>query len=270
MFNDIKHNHFDNIDEEIEKFQNDIKKDHKDKVRHITYCTQTLRNSELDAEKRSIAKIQGYISFKKHLLRELDSQEDMAYQLDEYEKRLGEAIVVLEVELMDIEMLLQDALEVATTKFKEKVKEINNKIIEKTSNLQQQLQGQSEEFFTDLKNHGYQAQESFIKWFDETYQDAEVPDSPRLNAKIEVLSEKDSTQQVLDQFKEHMDNGISKCEKDIKTKINEDWRKIEDEVSTNQHQRNRAIVEQIIKTCEQFKSENEAHFNKLREEYDDA
>lgn len=58
--------------------------------------------------------------------------------MDDYEKRLGDAIVVLEDELMQIEMLLQDALSESTSKFKDYIKDFNNKITEKTSVLVQQ------------------------------------------------------------------------------------------------------------------------------------
>jgi len=112
-------------------------------------------------------------------------------------------------------------------------------------------------------------QESFIKWFDETYENAnDAPES--LNIKIEVLGEKESTQQYLDSFKEHLDNGISKCEKEIKSRISEEWKKIEEKVSRDQHKRNRMIVEQIIKTTDKFRKENEGYFFKLREEYDEG
>jgi hypothetical protein len=141
----------------------------------------------------------------------------MSDQLDEYEKFLSNAINVLEDELMDIEMLLQDALVEATNKFKQYTKDFNDKINEKTNILvNQQLLSASEEFFGDLKTHGLSAQETFLKWFDETYADGDVPDNDDLNNKIDLLTEKESIQGYLDTFKDHLDSGIAKCEKDIK------------------------------------------------------
>jgi hypothetical protein len=242
-------------------------------VRYIDFCTKSLKDSELDAEQRSIQKIEGYLGFKKHQLRDLESQEDMAYQLDDFEKRLGDAINVLEDDLMDIEMLLQDALSEATGIFKAKFDEYNKRIIEKTKNLyQSQLQTQTDEFSDELKTHGLAAQEPFMNWFSETYLNngnEDVPESPRLMAKMLVLDEKETTMQFLDTFKSHLDMGITRVEKDIKQKITDEQQRIEKQVTLDQHKRNRAIVEQIIKTCEKFRRENESYFYNLRQEYDE-
>lgn len=73
QFDEIKHNHFDQIEDEIVKFQSEIKQIHKEKVRYIEFCTKSLKDSELDAEQRSIQKIEGYLGFKKHQLRDLES-----------------------------------------------------------------------------------------------------------------------------------------------------------------------------------------------------
>ena len=66
----------------------------------------TLRNSELDAERKSISKIQEYQSFRKHEIRDLNNQQDKEGQLDEYENRLKTKINDLEDHLLDIEMVL--------------------------------------------------------------------------------------------------------------------------------------------------------------------
>jgi hypothetical protein len=51
------------------------------------------------------------------MLNELDALEDKSMQLDDYEGELMEKIQVLEDNLMEIEMLLQEALSEATGKF---------------------------------------------------------------------------------------------------------------------------------------------------------
>jgi len=59
-------------------------------------------------------------------LRELDeSSENKIMLLDEYEQILIRAIVELEDDLMEIEMLLQDAIQTAFGEFKDKVGVIN-------------------------------------------------------------------------------------------------------------------------------------------------
>jgi len=51
----------------------------------------------------------------------MESLEDKAGEIDDYEKKMLKAVEDLEEELMNIEMVLQDALQIATDKFKEKV-----------------------------------------------------------------------------------------------------------------------------------------------------
>ena len=59
-------------------------------------------------------------------MRELDeSSENKIMLLDEYEQILIRAIVELEDDLMEIEMLLQDAIQTAFGEFKDKVGVIN-------------------------------------------------------------------------------------------------------------------------------------------------
>ena len=67
---------------------------------------------------------------RKHKLRELDEASDnKLLLLDEYEEILLKAITELEDELMEIEMLLQDAIHQAFSDFKEKVSAINSEMI---------------------------------------------------------------------------------------------------------------------------------------------
>ena len=73
----------------------------------------------------------------------------------------------------------------------------------------------------------------------------------------------------MEQFKEQLDNGISKCEKDIKHKIGQEWDQYEKNLEVTQHNRNRTIVEQIIKTSAEFRKDNKSYFDKLREEFDE-
>ena len=76
-----------------------------------------LHNSELEAEAKSIELIRKFNSEKKHMLNELDSLEDKSMQYEDYFKELIEKITQLEDALMEIEMLLQEALNEATGKF---------------------------------------------------------------------------------------------------------------------------------------------------------
>ena len=62
----------------------------------------------------------------------MESLEDKAGEIDDYEKKMLKAVEDLEEELMNIEMVLQDALQIATDKFKDKVTYIITDIRNKT------------------------------------------------------------------------------------------------------------------------------------------
>jgi hypothetical protein len=117
------------------KYQTEVKVQHRIKSDTIKYCERELRKEELQAEKKSIELIRDYQSLKKRQYRYMESLEDKAGEIDDYEKKMVKAVEDLEEELMNIEMVLQDALQIATDKFKEKVTFIINDIKAKTINF---------------------------------------------------------------------------------------------------------------------------------------
>lgn len=48
----------------------------KEKLKTIKYCRAMLHNSELEAEKKSIELIRAFTSEQKHMLNDLEAQED--------------------------------------------------------------------------------------------------------------------------------------------------------------------------------------------------
>jgi hypothetical protein len=54
------------------KFQNDIKKLAKEKKMQIMFSTKVMKDSELEAEKKSIELINNFLSIQKHKMRELE------------------------------------------------------------------------------------------------------------------------------------------------------------------------------------------------------
>lgn len=110
-FNDIWHQFDEQVSDFTQKYQTEMKLAHKDKSHIITYCSKVMRDKELECEKQSIELIKSFQRLKKHKLRYLDQQDDKAALLDEIECELVEAVEKLEDDLMEIEMLLQDALQ---------------------------------------------------------------------------------------------------------------------------------------------------------------
>lgn len=98
------------VGEMTENYKTGMKQVNKEKTKNIIFCKNELHQAELNAEQKSIALITKYNSEKKHILNELDELEDKSMQIDDYENTLMDKIADLEDNLMNIEMLLQDAL----------------------------------------------------------------------------------------------------------------------------------------------------------------
>ena len=109
-FNDFWHNTEEEMADATAKYQTEVKVQHRIKSDTIKYCERELRKEELLAEKKSIELIRDYQSLKKRQFRYMEALEDKAGEIDEYEKKMLKAVEDLEEELMNIEMVLQDAL----------------------------------------------------------------------------------------------------------------------------------------------------------------
>lgn len=96
---------------------------------------QELRNEELGSEKKSIKTIQDFESFRKHKMRDLNKMDQKLDYLPEYEHELLARVDKLEDDLMTFEMSLQDALQIAVDKFKEKVNANISEMKTKTQNF---------------------------------------------------------------------------------------------------------------------------------------
>ena len=99
-----------------------MKSQHREKQQIIRYCSKVMRDEELQGEKKSIDLIREFQRLKKHKLRDLEDQDDKALITDDYEAELHTAIEGLEDNLMEIEMLLQSALQEGVISFQEKIR----------------------------------------------------------------------------------------------------------------------------------------------------
>lgn len=112
-----------------------------------------MRDEELNGEKKSIDLIREFQRLKKHKLRDLEEQEDKALIIDDYENELHNAIEGLEDNLMEIEMLLQSALQEGVISFQEKIRLINASMKDKTIAFIKEVSEQAEAFNENLKTH---------------------------------------------------------------------------------------------------------------------
>lgn len=64
----------------------------KEKKRNIVFCDKTLRDAELDAEKKCIVLIQKFESLKKHKIAALESSENKMLEFDDCQDDLKKAV----------------------------------------------------------------------------------------------------------------------------------------------------------------------------------
>ena len=97
----------------------------------------------------------------------MEALEDKAGEIDDYEKKMLRAVEDLEEELMNIEMVLQDALQIATDKFKDKVSFIINDIKAKTINFCSSLKEAFDQFDGLFRTYAYDESDRFMQLCDE-------------------------------------------------------------------------------------------------------
>ena len=83
---------------------------------------------------------------------------------------------------------------------------------------------------------------------------------------IDVFDSQETTKNLLDTSKEFWDAQISKFEKEITGKNNNQNKENLDRITDSQHARNRKIIMEIIETCQTFKNEIKETFDKMRED----
>ena len=189
-FNDIWHQFDEQVSEQTQKFQGEMKMHHKDKQHKITYCSKVMRDEELLGEKRSIELIRKFQQFKKHKLREIEAEDDKQLILEEYEQQLIDAVEKLEDDLMEIEMLLQDALQSAVAQFKEMVSTIIGDMKQKTISYVTFVAEQSAIFGEKLSELAINEQQKFsdkIEAMDGDYPE----DDPEFDDQLALLGDKD-------------------------------------------------------------------------------
>ena len=122
------------------------------------------------------------------MLNDLADQEDKSMQIDDYENTLMDKISILEDDLMEIEMLLQEALNEATGKFTDEVKRLNSELRTKTMDFIKDVQAEYETFSINLKSGALNEQEAFEKLVENMENESQ---SSEFNTKLEVVGDRD-------------------------------------------------------------------------------
>lgn len=72
---------------------------------------------------------------------------------------------------------------------------------------------------------------------------------------VELMSDSDYLNTQLEASKENIELRINEIETQIIKELTNDWKTTEARIVEDQHQRNRRIVQEIIKTCDKIKKE---------------
>ena len=124
---------------------------------------------------------------------------------------------------MEIEMLLQDALQDATLKFRDKIKDFNSEINKKTQDFIANVQEQCAIFHESIKTQAIQEQIQFTALFEAEDVDAPDQEDEEFNMKLDLFGDKDVLVGSLDTYKEFMESRIGQCEKNIRSSITKEW-----------------------------------------------
>ena len=113
-----------NIEDHTSKYQTEMKMKNKEKNQVIEYCISKLVDAERKAEQDSIAKIEEFKKFRKHVYRKIEADKATEQKEPDYDAeqdKLEIKLKELQVVLLDIEVKLQEVLKQKGKDFKSKV-----------------------------------------------------------------------------------------------------------------------------------------------------
>lgn len=109
-----------------------------------------------------------------------------------------------------------------------------------------------ENFNAALKVHAYAEFERVSSLTDE--QNSELQEQMS-NEMIILMEDRDVLTSHLEASKENVDSKIGDKETEIVRTLQDDWKQTETRILEEQHMRNRNIVEEIVKTCDNFRED---------------
>ena len=122
----------------------------------------------------------------------------------------------------------------------------------KTGAFIKEVQLEMEQFSAALKVYAMAEFERFAQMGDDVNNNDmdQLPDEL-----VTLIAESDVLQQHLEASKENIDSKVGDQDSNITKELTRDWTATQTRILEEQHQRNRTIVQEIIKTCERFKKE---------------
>ena len=134
----------------------------------VNECTRKMRDAELQSERDSIVKIDGYTKVEKHKNRDIMKLRSDHMEVDyEVEKEfLSTHVKGLKNDLLDIEVKLTDALSVAFKDFEARLKALIVTMKERTGVFFEESIEELLQFAGKLKIHGIEKAEEVTAYLD--------------------------------------------------------------------------------------------------------
>jgi predicted glycoside hydrolase/deacetylase ChbG (UPF0249 family) len=152
---------------------------------------------------------------------------------------------------MEVDLKLQESLQVATTNFTERIKKVLEEMRNKTSAYIQEVNQEMEQFAVALKVYANQEYDRLNHMEDDVGEEG----NNFHDEILEIMGDPDTLNQTLETSKEAIDAKVNEVESLIIKELNADWKATETRIIDQQHHRNRTIVKEVVKTCENFKKE---------------
>ena len=121
---------------------------------------------------------------------------------------------------------------------------------QKTNQFLKEVQDEMELFSTALKAYALQE----LERLDAMEEELNSGDVEMSNELIQLM-DPDILNQHLEASKENVDTKLNDIDSSITRELTKDWRNTETRILEEQHQRNRIIVQEVIKSTEKFKRE---------------
>ena len=251
------------IKDRTANFRSAMLKLHHDKKETINYCTEIMKNAEIDSEKKSIQLID---NFKINLNKEtskINLKDASDEELDKYEFDIHGQIDMLEDKLTTVEMTLVGVLADAVANFTSKIDAINKEMDKLNTEYCKDITELDNKFRVELKDHA-------LKMYDEIYKDYTNNQSEKWendNALTELVLDKDGMLSYFELAKDHQEQKINEKEGEMRIAIKNDWTSTLDGLTNHQHDRNRKIIQEIIQMSKDKKDEISSKINEIKSAY---
>lgn len=255
------------IDEDIKDatshFQSLMLKLHHDKKETIKYCTEIMKNAELDAEKESIRLINEYKSKYKAESLKIDPNSVTDQELDKFESEMHKEVDILEDKLTSVEMNLVGVLADAVSNFSSKVEAIKKEMDRHNTDYCKNITELDNRFRVELKEHAF-------KMYDDIFRDYENNQSEKWENETnltELVLDKDSMVSYFELAKDYQEGKINEKEVEMRVSIKVDWDNTQAALINSQHDRNRKIIQEIIELSAEKKDEISSLVNEIKDKY---